>query len=168
MKYLKFIFVLGFALAISSVSLAQPKYIGSNACKMCHNKPAKGAQFAQWEKTTHSQAYSKLDDAGKNNPECLKCHSTAGSVSKSLIATLKVDEGVGCESCHGPGSMYKSAAVMKSREKSIEKGLIIPSEETCKTCHLGKKPEGHPAAKKPWNYEEFYKVINHPDPTLKK
>lgn len=157
-----------FTLALSSTSYAQPKYIGSNACKMCHNKPAKGAQFAQWQKTTHSQAYSKLDEEGKKNAECLACHSTAGSVNKALIATLKVEEGIGCESCHGPGSMYKSAAVMKNREKALEKGMVIPTEATCKNCHEGKKPEGHPAAKKPWNFEEFYKVINHPDPTLKK
>jgi predicted CXXCH cytochrome family protein len=161
--------VIGFALTISVSSYAQgAKYIGANGCKMCHNKPEKGAQHAQWLKTTHSKAYSKLDEAGKKNPDCLKCHSTAGSVNKSLIATLKVDEGVSCESCHGPGSMYKTAAIMKNREQSIAKGMIIPTEATCKACHTGKKPEGHPADKKPWNYAEFNKVINHPDPTLKK
>lgn len=169
MKYLKFMLIAGFALAISVSSYAQgAKYIGANGCKMCHNKPEKGAQHAQWLKTTHSKAYSKLDEAGKKNPDCLKCHSTAGSVNKSLIATLKVEEGVSCESCHGPGSMYKTAAIMKSREQSIAKGMIIPTEATCKACHTGKKPEGHPADKKPWNYAEFNKVINHPDPTLKK
>ena len=161
--------VIGFALTISVSTYAQgAKYIGANGCKMCHNKPEKGAQHAQWLKTTHSKAYSKLDEAGKKNPDCLKCHSTAGSVNKSLIATLKVDEGVSCESCHGPGSMYKTAAIMKNREQSIAKGMIIPTEATCKACHTGKKPEGHPADKKPWNYAEFNKVINHPDPTLKK
>ncbi|HSM49174.1 MAG TPA: multiheme c-type cytochrome [Draconibacterium sp.] len=169
MKYLKLMLVIGFALTISVSTYAQgAKYIGANGCKMCHNKPEKGAQHAQWLKTTHSKAYSKLDEAGKKNPDCLKCHSTAGSVNKSLIATLKVDEGVSCESCHGPGSMYKTAAIMKNREQSIAKGMIIPTEATCKACHTGKKPEGHPADKKPWNYAEFNKVINHPDPTLKK
>lgn len=169
MKCLKLMLVIGFALTISVSSYAQgAKYIGANGCKMCHNKPEKGAQHAQWLKTSHSKAYSKLDDAGKKNPDCLKCHSTAGSVNKSLIATLKVDEGVSCESCHGPGSMYKTAAIMKNREQSIAKGMIIPTEATCKACHTGKKPEGHPADKKPWNYAEFNKVINHPDPTLKK
>ena len=168
MKYLKFMFVLGFALAISSTSFAQPKYIGANGCKMCHNKPAKGAQYAQWQKTSHSQAYEKLDDAGKKNDECLKCHSTAGSVSKGLLASIKVNEGVSCESCHGPGSMYKSASVMKDKEKSLAKGMVEPTEETCKACHLGTKPDGHPEAKKPWNFAEFNKIISHPDPTAKK
>jgi hypothetical protein len=169
MKYLKLMFIAMFVVAISTASYAQtPKYIGANGCKMCHNKPEKGAQHAQWLKTTHSKAYSKLDDEGKKNPDCLKCHSTAGSVNKSLIATLKVEEGVSCESCHGPGSMYKTAAIMKNREQSIAKGMILPTEATCKACHTGKKPEGHPADKKPWNFAEFSKVISHPDPTLKK
>jgi hypothetical protein len=33
---------------------------------------------------------------------------------------------------------------------------------------LGKKPDGHAEAKKPWNFAEFKKVISHPDPTVKK
>ncbi len=168
MKYLKLMFVLGFALAISSTSFAQAKYIGANGCKMCHNKPEKGAQFTQWQKSAHSQAYAKLDDAGKKNAECLKCHSTAGGCDKSLLASIKVEEGVSCESCHGPGSMYKSASVMKSKEQSLAKGMTEPTEATCKACHLGKKPEGHKEAKKPWNFAEFSKVIAHPDPTAKK
>ena len=66
MKYLKLMVVFGFAIAISFSTYAQgAKYIGANGCKMCHNKPEKGAQHAQWLKTSHSQAYAKLDDAGK-------------------------------------------------------------------------------------------------------
>jgi len=169
MKYLKLLLIAGFALTISMSSYAQgAKYIGANGCKMCHNKPEKGAQHAQWLKTAHSKAYANLDDAGKKNADCLKCHSTAGSVNKSLIATIKVDEGVSCESCHGPGSMYKTAAIMKNKEQALAKGMIEPTEATCKVCHAGKKPEGHPDAKKPWNFAEFSKVIAHPDPTLKK
>jgi len=161
-------FVLVFALAISSTSFAQSKYVGANQCKMCHNKPEKGAQYAQWQKSAHSQAYAKLDDAGKKNAECLKCHSTAGSVDKSLLASIKVDEGVSCESCHGPGSMYKTASVMKDKTLAMSKGMTAPNEATCKVCHLGKKPEGHAEAKKPWNFAEFSKTIAHPDPSAKK
>jgi len=166
MKITKLILLLGIAVFFSTNAFSQTfKYIGANGCKMCHNKPEKGEQYNQWMKTSHSQAYAKLDDAGKKNAECLKCHSTHGSVDKSLIATLKVEDGVSCESCHGPGSAYKSAAVMKNKQLALTKGMIEPTEETCKACHLGKKPEGHPAAKKPWNFAEFNKVISHDDPT---
>jgi hypothetical protein len=166
MNYKKLMLLLGLALMFSSVTMAQNfKYIGANGCKMCHNKTEKGEQYNQWMNTTHSKAYAKLDDAGKKNAECLVCHSTYGSVDKSMVATLKVEDGVSCESCHGPGSAYKSAAVMKNKALALTKGMIEPTEATCKNCHLGTKPAGHPEAKKPWNYAEFNKIISHDDPT---
>ena len=54
---------------------------------------------------------------------------------------------------------------MKNKKLALSKGMIEPTEETCKACHLGEKPAGHPAAKKAWNYAEFAKVIAHDDPT---
>lgn len=160
--------LLGLALFISSVSFAQNyKYIGAAKCKMCHNKPDKGEQYNKWQAGPHAKAMEALKGDEKNNETCLKCHSTAGSVDKGMLAGVKADEGVSCESCHGPGSMYKSAAIMKNKQMALSKGMIEPTEETCKVCHLGDKPEGHVAAKKAWNFEEFKAVIAHDDPTTK-
>lgn len=135
------------------------EYIGAAKCKMCHNKPATGAQYKQWLASPHAKAMESLKGDEVNDPKCLKCHSTAGSVPEELIATLKVNEGVSCESCHGPGSGYKSKAVMQSREKSLAKGLIIPTEETCKECHNEESPHY-----KGFNYEEYLKEVVHPIP----
>ena len=135
------------------------EYIGAAKCKMCHNKPATGAQYKQWATTKHATAMESLKGDEKTNAECLSCHSTAGHVDEDLIATLKDTEGVSCESCHGAGSGYKSNAVMKSREKSVAKGLIIPTEETCKQCHNDKSPHF-----KGFNYDEYLKKITHPIP----
>ncbi len=157
-----------FALIVSvgfSASAQTYKYIGAAKCKMCHNKPDKGAQFATWEAGPHAKAMDALKGDEKNDATCLKCHSTAGSVDSGLLAGMKTDEGVSCESCHGPGSMYKSAAIMKNKTMALSKGMIEPTEETCKACHLGEKPDGHVAAKKAWNFDEFVKVIAHDDPT---
>ena len=52
-----------------------------------------------------------------------------------------------CEACHGPGSDYKSMKVMKDRDASIAAGLVIPVEETCKSCHTGA-----PHDQKPFDY----------------
>ncbi|MCK3684755.1 cytochrome c family protein [Maribellus sp. YY47] len=164
----KLLLLMGLALFISSVSFAQTyKYIGAAKCKMCHNKPEKGEQFNQWAASKHANAMKSLKGDEANDPTCLKCHSTAGSVDKSLLAGLTVQDGVSCESCHGPGSMYKTAAIMKNKEMALSKGMTEPNEATCKACHLGEKPAGHVAAKKPWNYAEFVKVIAHDDPTTK-
>ena len=166
MNYKRFMFLLGLAIIFSAAVTAQNfKYIGAPKCKMCHNKADKGEQYNKWLAGPHAKSLESLKGEEKNDPTCLKCHSTAGSVDKSLLATLKVDEGVSCESCHGPGSVYKTAAIMKNKTLALSKGMTDPTEETCKACHLGEKPEGHAAPKKPWNYAEFVKIISHDDPT---
>lgn len=135
------------------------EYIGAAKCKMCHNKPAVGAQYKQWAESKHAKAMESLEGDEKNDPKCLKCHSTAGSVDESLIATLKVSEGVSCETCHGPGSGYKSKTVMQNQEKAIARGLIIPSEQLCLECHNEESPHY-----KGFNYDEYVKKIDHPIP----
>jgi hypothetical protein len=150
------------------------KYIGAPKCKMCHMKPDKGDQYNVWLKSPHANAMKTLasDEAKKiatgkgiadptTDPACIKCHSTVGSIDKSLVAGITMDEGVSCESCHGPGSMYKGAAIMKVREQALQKGLILPTEEVCKKCHNPESP-----TYVPFKYEERVKEIAHPDPTL--
>jgi len=150
------------------------KYIGAPKCKMCHNKPDKGEQFNKWQEGPHANAMKSLStDKAKEiasakgiadpttDAACIKCHATAGAVDSKLIATLNIDEGVSCESCHGPGSRYKGAAIMKDRELSMENGLILPTEEVCKSCHNEESP-----TYKPFNFAEASAKIAHPDPTL--
>lgn len=162
----KLMLLLGLALFISTGAFAQQfKYVGAARCKMCHNKPEKGEQFNKWEAGPHAKAMQALKGDEASNLACLKCHSTAGSVDQGLLAGIKAEEGVSCESCHGPGSVYRNASIMKNKQQALSKGMIEPTEETCKVCHLGEKPAGHVAAKKPWNFDEFVKVIAHDDPT---
>jgi hypothetical protein len=40
-----------------------------------------------------------------------------------------------CESCHGPGSEYKSLAIMKDSKKARAAGLVIPVRAFCSQCH---------------------------------
>ena len=97
-------------------------YVGAQACKICHN-PAKGDQFKKWETSAHAQAFKTLaTDAAKAiatkkglktapdaSPECLKCHVAGYGVKAELLGP-KYDktEGVTCEVCHGPASLYKT------------------------------------------------------------
>ncbi len=163
MNLKKFTFLLGLVLLLSSVAMAQGyKYIGAAKCKMCHNKPNTGEQYNKWAAGPHAHALESLKGADAQNPKCLKCHSTAASVDKSLLASINADEGVSCESCHGPGSVYKSAGIMKNQKLALSKGMIIPEEKVCRKCHNEESPTF-----KGFNYEEYKAKIAHPNPSAK-
>ena len=157
----KALMIFSFLLFLGGGSLTAQDYdyIGAAKCKVCHNKPATGAQYKQWLGSKHATAMESLSAEEAKDPNCIKCHSTVGHVDPDYIVGLKISEGVSCESCHGAGSGYKSNTVMKSREKSLEKGLIIPTEQVCKTCHNEESPHF-----KGFNFEEYVAKIAHPIP----
>ncbi len=166
------------AFSVSSVtSKENAKYIGANKCKMCHKSDKKGDQYNIWAKGLHAKAYETLANEHSKEiaakmgikdpqkaPECLKCHVTAYSVDASLKEkTLKMEEGVSCESCHGPGSEYKSMSVMKDialgKTDGTDKGYHHITAETCTQCHNSESPTF-----KGFVFEEKVKKIAHPMP----
>jgi YVTN family beta-propeller protein len=115
-----------------------PKYIGSAACGKCHTGESMGHQYSKWRISPHARAWAVLGtakartragagDDPEHNPSCLKCHS--------MNAAAIIDDGVGCESCHGPGSDYATDGVMRDRRASIAAGLRIPAANRCGECH---------------------------------
>ncbi len=145
--------------------IAQQKhdFTGAKKCKMCHNKPATGAQYAQWEKTKHATAMNSLKGAEKTNPKCTKCHATAATAKAGTLGALTMEEGVSCETCHGPGADYFQTAIMKDQKKAIANGLIIPDEKMCKTCHNAESPHF-----KGFDYAAYLKKVAHPNPAAAK
>ena len=161
---------------VNMISAQTYKYIGADKCKMCHNKPATGDQYSKWLNDPHSKAIktlssqASLDYARKNgieNPakeaKCLKCHSTYEKAGAGLRGGILQEEGVSCESCHGPGSVYKSPIIMKNKELSMKNGLILPDKILCLTCHNEENP-----FHKEFNFETFVAKIAHPIPAAKK
>ena len=71
---------------------------------------------------------------------------------------------VGCESCHGPGSLYKSNKVMKALAAGTQDAKAVSflkgDEATCKTCHNEESP-----TYKPFKFAESWPKIAHPVPT---
>jgi len=149
----------GLMVVVSMVYAGDFTYVGTNKCKMCHKGASKGEVYEKWEKSLHAKAFEALRSKGEEkNPECLKCHTTglgAGGYQPG-DANASDFEGVGCESCHGPGSAYKSLSIMKDQKKAIENGLIIPTEAVCKKCHNEKSPTF-----KGFNFSEYVKKIDH-------
>jgi hypothetical protein len=167
------IFVLGFTLTLAAQDKKEFKYVGVKKCKTCHSTSKIGKQYQIWKENAHANAleslgseesiaYAKENDLGDPTkaPECLNCHATAATVDKALLTeTITIEEGVSCESCHGPGSEYKAMKIMKSHELSLQNGLIVPEEKVCLTCHNEKNP-----FHKPLDYEAGVKQISHPVP----
>ena len=148
------------------------KYVGAPKCKLCHNKPATGNQYAVWQSKPHANAMKSLSSdksmeyaktVGIADPtkdmKCLKCHSTFYAIDASMRGGINPNEGVSCETCHGPGSKYKTQAIMESREASLAAGLILPDKAVCEKCHNKESP-----FYKPFNYTEALKTIAHPNP----
>jgi len=163
-----------FFLAANILSAQDYAYIGAAKCKMCHNTEKSGFQYKIWSESLHSKSIATLSNAksleyAKKNgikdpatePSCLKCHSTAASVSADMVETITVAEGVSCESCHGPGSAYKTMTIMKDQKQALAKGMILPKKEVCLKCHNDKNP-----FHKPFDYEAAKAKIAHPKPKV--
>ena len=65
---------------------------------------------------------------------CKMCHKVQFA-SWSETAHARRSPPLDCESCHGPGSEYKSISAMKDPAKAKAAGLVLPGALFCATCH---------------------------------
>ncbi len=162
-------------------------YVGVKACRMCHKKEDTGNQYGIWLEGPHAKAVEALgtekaktvaSGLGIEDPQksgkCLKCHSTAYNwTEEAKTDRIAVEEGVSCESCHGPGKNYKAKTVMEDREKSIAGGMVYPATKSCARCHNDSSPTWKPdrytlkdGTKTGFDAEQAYEKIKHPNPEL--
>lgn len=161
--------------SVSHALAEQPshEFVGATKCKMCHQKPEKGEQYRIWQESKHAHALDSLSTPeakaiaaklGIADPatsgKCLKCHSTAYGFSENrLTQVITVEEGISCESCHGPGKDYMKKSIMEDKTQAIASGLIIPDETTCQKCHNAEAPTF-----KSFDYKARWEKIKHPVP----
>ena len=122
---------------------AKPTYVGSAKCKMCHM-----TQHKTWAASKHAAAFTALKPEEAAKKECITCHVTG--LSDKAGDLTRVEDAVGCERCHGPGSLYGVKTVMDrkkftadpagTRKEWAAAGLVMPNEATCKSCHNEKSP----------------------------
>lgn len=104
----------------------------------------------------HSKAYTALTgmvgermaallNLGKAEtaPRCLACH-TLDVPASERAHTFEINDGVSCESCHGPASAWLGHHTERNwtHEQSLQLGMydtrdLIKRSEKCLTCHLG-------------------------------
>ncbi len=145
-----------------------PKYIGSAKCGECHRGRKSGFQYSKWLLSRHSRAWAALGTAQgmkmarakgiqgdpQRAPECLKCHSTGYQEGAEAFApSFSIDEGIGCEACHGPGSDYSVEAVMMDPLAARKAGLKKVTKATCMPCH--ENAHGKP-------FEADLSAVSHP------
>ena len=145
-----------------------------------------GNQYGKWQAMSHSKAFELLgtEEAkavaaklGIDNPQtsgqCLKCHSTAYYFTDARQSeAVAIEDGVSCESCHGPGADYKAKAIMEKREDAIANGLVYPAKEkSCTLCHNDTSPTWNPeryttasGGKTGFDVAQAYEKVKHERP----
>lgn len=138
---------------------ASGDFTGAAACGECHRGPDHGHQYDVWRRSPHARAWAvlatpraaqlaqEMQVAGdpQRAAACLKCHAVGA----------QVDEGVGCESCHGAGKRYSTDAIMRDPAAARAAGLKRGSLEDCNGCH-------NAAHGKPFDAAKAWKQIAHP------
>ena len=171
MKNIFSCFLLVFFVHINTGSVsAAPVYVGTEGCK-CHK-----SEIADWEFSKHAKAFDLLKAGEKksskkkakldpdkdysSDEKCLKCHATGykeegGFVDENSTPAMA---GVGCESCHGPGSDYRALHKDKSlsftRAEAKGHGATYGSvdEAVCDVCHKGKENPFTPEVDKKYTF----------------
>jgi peroxiredoxin len=99
------------------------KFVGSAACQGCHAK-----EHGIWASSPHAKAFTTLRTQQKDQQaECQGCHSTGFQKPGGFPTGGASFEGVGCESCHGPGEKHVQPDAPK-------KGTILALADKCDSC----------------------------------
>jgi len=101
-------------------------FVGNTSCRECHAEA-----FPSWEASKHHEAWETLEKAGKQfHLNCTGCHVTGWEQPGGVCRLDKVAgrEDVGCESCHGPGSLH-------AEDPTSDNIVGSPGQALCVTCH---------------------------------
>ena len=82
---------------------------------MCHK-----TEHKSWLETKHAKAYETLKPEDRKKDSCIVCHITGFGVADTVF------EGVQCEACHGPGSLYKSMKIMNKKKYKADRETRKP------------------------------------------
>jgi len=161
---IKCIYILAISIIFTFIAARHnASFVGVAVCKKCHESDAIGNQYKAWQQSPHAKAYLLLKqekalslakelsiENPSGNQQCLFCHTTGLGKNPALW-----EDGVGCESCHGPGSIYNSYenhVALGNRDVAYKKAVsfgmypilgtdgIKAREKVCRSCHNEKRP----------------------------
>ena len=122
-----------FLLFLTAGVLAENRYVGTEACKDCHEEPYNN--FKKYAKKAHSfEAIKKMRDhlTSQEVKTCYNCHTTGYGKPGGFIDenTTPGMANAGCEVCHGPGEKH-----IESEDADDILGTDRLSVEQCSECH---------------------------------
>ncbi len=124
-------------------------YLGSESCAACHSTATHA-----WLGSGHARAWEALVATKADaDPSCIGCHSVGfGTPSgyRRAFAGAKLT-GVGCESCHGPGSQH---VAQRSLGGEVTAHFRPLGAGDCVKCHHGE-------FSRPFDYAQFWPLIEH-------
>ena len=103
--------------------LEEGRFPSATTCRSCHP-----VHYQQWSASPHANAFETLEAKhSTGNADCQKCHTTGFEKSGGFPAGGPTLQGVGCESCHGPGGPHL-------QEGSTKRGSILALADKCDSC----------------------------------
>lgn len=164
---------LGLSSAAKGTSAEKNRYIGAEQCESCHSSEAAGNQYHAWKEMKHAKAFELLKEdralevakaQGIDKPweadACLKCHVTGhGEDEKQFKKSFAIEDGISCETCHGPGELHKKVRfraaaegddeeegfgdeeeVAEYQEIPADEMALQPTKALCLECHNPESP----------------------------
>ena len=111
------------------------KYVGSDACKSCHEKEYNS--FMQYAKK--SKSFESIERVKKGLTEeeikgCYFCHTTGYGKPSGFISVEKTPhlKNAGCEVCHGPGEFH----IKTINPRDIKRRMTM---KDCEVCHTSER-----------------------------
>ncbi|HPQ40710.1 MAG TPA: hypothetical protein PLV45_10085 [bacterium] len=93
------------------------EYAGSERCAACHD-----SIYRRWQQSPHARKLAAADYSAPPHPgSCRRCHCTEGDV----------EEGVGCEACHGPQRRHADHPGRRIPDPCV----ICTVQKQCIQCH---------------------------------
>jgi len=135
-------------------------HLGSRVCRGCHL-----VQYLSWERRAHGKAFESLRSGSReaakrlagldpakdytNDSLCLPCHATGYGEPGGFVDPEETPEllNVGCESCHGAGSLFVEE-VMRAKysfahAEVLDRGYVLYADHDG---HLREARSGNPPA----------------------
>jgi len=129
------LFIMSVTYCFGENSSNGPVYVGSLACKSCHEKEY--ISFTTYAKK--SKSYKSIEMMKKGLTEddmkkCYSCHTTGYGKPGGFVSVEKTPhlKNAGCEVCHGPGSLHIQSEDFNFIEKQ-------PTLKVCNTCHTSER-----------------------------